>query len=94
MVAVLDRIDNAERGTITREGEGVAVLIPPADAASCLALADRFRVQRRPFTQAALDAWLDDVLAGRDLGALMEVRHVRPENTRLQLRWHHAEGGP
>lgn len=26
---------------------------------------------------------LDDVLAGRDFGALMEVRHVQPEDTRF-----------
>jgi len=73
--AVLDSIERAERLTITREGEDVAALIPLDDAAWCLALADRFRDQRPPFTQPALDAWLDDVLGSMDLGELMEAAH-------------------
>ena len=69
--AVLDLAAGGERVTITREGDDVATLMPPDDAAWCAALHDRFRERRPPFTQAALDAWLADVLTGADLSDLL-----------------------
>ena len=52
-----------KRLTATCDGEPVAVPLPPDEAACCTALAGRFRNSQPPFTQAALDAWIADVLA-------------------------------
>lgn len=71
--AVLDRVERGERVAVTRDGATVATLLPPEDAAWCGALADRFRERRPPFTQAALDAWLAEVLDRADLSDLMDT---------------------
>jgi len=71
LAALLDRVAEGERIAITRDGEEVAALLRIDDAVWCSALADRFRERRPPFTQPALDAWLDEVLASVDVGELM-----------------------
>jgi antitoxin (DNA-binding transcriptional repressor) of toxin-antitoxin stability system len=71
LAAVLDGISNGERIGITRDGETIAVLMPPDDAAWAATLADRFRQRRPPFTQAALDDWLEGVLAELNPDQLM-----------------------
>lgn len=72
LAAALDRVERGERLTVTRDGEPVAVLLTPDEAAWCAALAARFRDRRLPFTQPALDAWVADVLARMDLSELLE----------------------
>ena len=75
LAAVLDRIDKSGSVTVTRDGEDVAVMLPPQDAAWGLAVAGRFRDRRPPFTQPALDTWIGDVLAEMDLSDLMGADH-------------------
>lgn len=70
--AVLDGVERGERVAVTRDGEPVAMLLSPDEAAWCAALAARFRDRRPPLTQAALDAWTANVLARMDLSDLME----------------------
>lgn len=72
LAAAWDRVERGERLTVTRDGEPVAVLLSPDEAAWCAAVATRFRDRRPPFTQAALDAWVADVLARMDLSDLLE----------------------
>ena len=72
LAAALDRVERGERLAVTRGGERVAVLLPTDEAAWCAALAARFRERRPPFTQAALDAWMADVMARMDLSELLE----------------------
>ena len=58
---------------IRRAGEPVAVLLDPEAARCALAIADRLRTRKPPFTQAELDRWLDDVLAGVDVAEFMSA---------------------
>ncbi len=72
LAAALNRVERGERLTVTRGGEPVAVLLSPDEAAWRAALTACFRDRRPPFTQAALDAWVADVLARMDLSELLE----------------------
>lgn len=54
-------------------GEPVAVLMDPEAARCALAIAERLRTRKPPFTQDALDRWLDDVLTGLDVPAFMSA---------------------
>jgi len=58
---------------VRRGGEPVAVLLDPEAARCALAIADRLRTRQPPFTQDALDRWLDDVLAGVDVSEFMSA---------------------
>jgi len=59
---------------IRRDGQAVAVLLDPEAARCALAIADRLRNRRPPFTQDALNKWLDEVLAGLDVSDFMSTR--------------------
>ena len=56
--------------TVQHRGKAVAVLMDPDAARAALALADRFRKRRPPFTRSALDKWTAKALSGLDLSAL------------------------
>lgn len=56
---------------IQEQGEPVAVLLDPEAARCALAIAERLRERRPPFTQAALDKWIDEVLQPLDVSAFM-----------------------
>lgn len=58
---------------IQRAGEQVAVLMDPEAARCALAIAERLRMRKPPFTQDALDRWLDDVLTGLDVPTFMSA---------------------
>lgn len=58
---------------IQRAGEPVAVLLDPEAARCALAIAERLRTRKPPFTQDALDRWLDDLLAELDVPAFMSA---------------------
>lgn len=45
----------------------------PAAARCAPAIAERLRTRQPPFTQVALDRWLDDVLAGVDVSEFMSA---------------------
>jgi hypothetical protein len=64
---------------IRRDGEPVAVLLDPQAARCAVAIADRLRGRKPPFAQAALDKWIEEVLAGLDVSAYMsDDSSVRP----------------
>jgi hypothetical protein len=56
---------------IRRGGEPVAVLLDPQAARCAVAIADRLRGRKPPFTQDALNEWIDEVLADFDVPAFM-----------------------
>lgn len=58
---------------VRRDGQAVAVLLDPEAARCALAIAERFRERRPPFTQDALNKWLDEVLEGLDVSAFMSA---------------------
>lgn len=58
---------------IRRDGEPTAVLLDVEAARCALAIAGRLRERRPPFTQKALNKWLDEVLAGVDVSAFMST---------------------
>jgi hypothetical protein len=58
---------------IRRDGQAVAVLLDPEAARCALAIADRLRNRRPPFTHDALGKWLDEVLAGLDVTEVMSA---------------------
>jgi hypothetical protein len=58
---------------IRRDGQTVAVLLDPEVARCALAVAERLRERRPPFTQDALNEWLDEVLEGLDVSAFMST---------------------
>lgn len=72
LAAALDRVEQGERLIVTRDGQPMAALLSPDEAAWCTALATRFRDRRPPFTQPVLDAWVADVPARMDLSDLLE----------------------
>lgn len=62
-----------ERAVVLQEhGEPVAALLDPHAARCALAIADRLRQRKPPFTQEALDRWIAEVLAGLDVSAFMD----------------------
>lgn len=58
---------------IRREGEPVAVLLDVEAARCALAIGARLRQRRPPFTQDALNKWLDEVLEGLDVSEFMNA---------------------
>ena len=61
-----------ERQVVIQEhGEPVAVLLDAQAARCAVAIAERLRQRRPPFTQEALDKWLDEVLGPVDVSAFM-----------------------
>jgi antitoxin (DNA-binding transcriptional repressor) of toxin-antitoxin stability system len=70
-------VAHAEQGYLThaveicRNGEPAAVLLDPEAARCALAIADRLRSRKPPFTQDALNEWIDEVLADFDVPAFM-----------------------
>lgn len=60
---VLRRVEAGRRTVVTRDGEAVAVLMPPDHVPWVAALAKRFRERLPPFSQAAIDEWLAGELA-------------------------------
>ncbi len=58
---------------IQDNGEPVAVLLDFNAARCALAIAERLRERRPPFTQAALDKWIDEVLQPLDVSAFMSA---------------------
>jgi antitoxin (DNA-binding transcriptional repressor) of toxin-antitoxin stability system len=58
---------------IQDNGEPVAVLLDVAAARCALAIAERLRERRPPFTQDALDKWIDEVLGGLDVSEFMSA---------------------
>jgi hypothetical protein len=64
---------------IRRNGEIMAVLLDPQAARCALAIADRLRHGRPPFTHDAFNKWLDEVLEGLDVDGV----HVHPDMSGL-----------
>jgi len=58
---------------IRRDAQAVAVLLDVEAARCALAIADRLRNARPPFTYDALGKWLDEVLAGLDVSDFMST---------------------
>lgn len=58
---------------IRRAGEPVAYLAGPEFAGLLAKLSETWRNREPPFTQDALDRWLDEVLAGVDVAELMSA---------------------
>ncbi len=56
---------------IQEEEEPVAVLLDPEAARCALVIGERLRERRPPFTQDALDKWLDEVLQPLDVSGFM-----------------------
>ena len=73
-----------ERSVVIQDdGEPVAVLLD-AEAARCaLAIAERLREHRPPFTQAALDKWIAEALEPLDVSVFMSADV--PANRRLRI---------
>mgnify|MGYP000940816139 CR=1 FL=1 len=74
LAALVEHVTNGyltHAAEIRRDGEPVAVLLDPEAARCALAIAERFRERRPPFTQDALNKWLDEVLEGLDVSEFM-----------------------
>jgi antitoxin (DNA-binding transcriptional repressor) of toxin-antitoxin stability system len=64
---LLKRIESGQGTVLTDAGEPIAY-----DVARCaVAVSGRLRAREKPFTQDALDDWIDDALDGLDVSAFM-----------------------
>jgi antitoxin (DNA-binding transcriptional repressor) of toxin-antitoxin stability system len=62
-------------GTVLlRQGEPVVAILPYEVARCALAVSDRYRKRQKPFTQEALDAWIDKCLSGLDWAEFMQTQ--------------------
>jgi len=67
----LDAASRGEPVTILRDGQPVAVLLRPEDAAWALGLARLFKDRLPPFTQHRLNEWAARIVAPEALAAVL-----------------------
>ncbi len=68
---LLGRIEKGQGTVLTDAGEPIAAILPYDVARCAVAVSDRLRAREKPFTQDALDEWIDDALGGLDVSAFM-----------------------
>jgi antitoxin (DNA-binding transcriptional repressor) of toxin-antitoxin stability system len=71
LAAMIGRSETGEPVILCRDGEPVAVMMSVYHAGFAFNMLDRHADRRPPFTQEALDAWIDKQLGQIDLAELL-----------------------
>jgi antitoxin (DNA-binding transcriptional repressor) of toxin-antitoxin stability system len=71
LARLVERAENDTGTVLLRQGEPVAAILPYEVARCALAVSERYTRRKKPFTQEALDAWVDKHLEGLDLNKFM-----------------------
>lgn len=71
LAAMIGRAETGEPVILCRDGEPVAVMLSTYHAGFAFNMLDRHTNRQPPFTQAALDAWIDQQLGQIDLAELL-----------------------
>lgn len=72
LVRLIERVEKDKGTVLLRDGDPVAAILPYDVARCALAISERLKGRKEPFTQQALDDWVDRNLAGLDMGEFMQ----------------------